>query len=644
MEKIVQKLSKYPDFPIYLVVIICLIAGMVSYKDFGQTWDEPLFYSYADAIPSAYSISARLNGTFDINNTYGAAEDHKRYGPAYLLLAKPFVDGIVSIAKTDKASAWHFINFVTFQVGVLILYFLARRWVKPWAAFGAATLFATQPVLWGHAFINPKDLPFTVFFIATIYCGFAMVDHSALPDEQVENSARADKYWKIAQVLILILFAGASIATLMLLAFSRQIQGQLPAWISAIYNAPPDSFIDRTFALLTFNGHNTPVDAYIKIAIVRLPRIKLMFAGVTMLLFAISLLIIYWRNGLTRIYRTFDLKLNPWRMLAAGILLGLLTSIRILGPFAGLLISIYYLLKFGKRALSGILIYGIIAIFISLISWPYLWISPSGNFLDVLAHMSNNPQGVPILFNGKIISSLNIPPSYLPIMLGLTLTISVWPLFLAGLIIGIKKTFNPGRNNFEVQSFFVVLTWFFLPFLYAVAKHPPMYDGFRHFMFIVPPIFLIISVGLDVILPWLRRAGFIAAFLGLIILPGVFGIIRTHPYEYAYYNEIIGGVKGAFRRFETDYWLTCYKSAIQDLQQSHPEQKTLFVLRNSRLATYYSQENTSVQAYHENKIFPGSYLLLTSRANNDLTYHPESPAIITISKNSVPLCIIRQIK
>ena len=32
-----------------------------------------------------------------------------------------------------------------------------------------ALLFASQPLIWGHSFINSKDLPFMVFFLASIY-------------------------------------------------------------------------------------------------------------------------------------------------------------------------------------------------------------------------------------------------------------------------------------------------------------------------------------------------------------------------------------------------------------------------------------------------------------------------------------------
>ncbi len=36
--------------PIYLLLIVLLIVGLLTFQDFGLTWDEPLFYAYADAV------------------------------------------------------------------------------------------------------------------------------------------------------------------------------------------------------------------------------------------------------------------------------------------------------------------------------------------------------------------------------------------------------------------------------------------------------------------------------------------------------------------------------------------------------------------------------------------------------------------
>ncbi|HSK66704.1 MAG TPA: hypothetical protein VK888_07235, partial [Anaerolineales bacterium] len=146
--------------PILLLLAVNIIAGLFIFRDFGLSWDEPLFYDYGNALGYAYSPPEWFSGRFDVDNSYGSSgDDHKTRGPAYLLLAR----GPVRILETygvDSASAWPLINFLFFQGGVYVLYRLSRRWMKPSGALAAAALFAWQPMLWGHAFINPKDPPF----------------------------------------------------------------------------------------------------------------------------------------------------------------------------------------------------------------------------------------------------------------------------------------------------------------------------------------------------------------------------------------------------------------------------------------------------------------------------------------------------
>jgi hypothetical protein len=74
--------------------------------------------------------------------------------------------------------------------------------------------------------------------------------------------------------------------------------------------------------------------------------------------------------------------------LLAGILLGALTSIRILGPLAGLLVILYFLLKTEPRPLAGLVPYAVVAGLTLFATWPYLWEAPLRNFIQVLQHMA----------------------------------------------------------------------------------------------------------------------------------------------------------------------------------------------------------------------------------------------------------------
>ena len=72
-----------------------------------------------------------------------------------------------------------------------------------------------------------------------------------------------------------------------------------------------------------------------------------------------------------------------------------------------------------------------------------------------------------------------------------------------------------------------------------------------------------------------RLAPLVAAALGaILLLPGLSGAARTHPYQLAYYNSLVGGTKGATARgFETIYWGQSLAEAppfLNSLQQPSP--------------------------------------------------------------------------
>jgi len=48
-------------------------------------------------------------------------------------------------------------------------------------------------------------------------------------------------------------------------------------------------------------------------------------------------------------------------------------------------------------------------------------------------------------------------------------------------------------------------------------------------------------------------------------------VIKTHPYQSSYFNEIIGGINGAVRRgLETEYWGNAYLGVLPFMNQ-HPD-------------------------------------------------------------------------
>jgi hypothetical protein len=505
--------------PIILLLVINLVIGLFTFRGYGYSWDEPLFYDYAKSLGYAYSPTEWFSGHFNLENAFGAsATDHANRGPAYIVLAQPLVS-LVEALGLDNASAWHLINFLTFQLGVYLLYRLASRWMSPTAALAAAALFAWQPLLWGHAFINPKDPPFLVFFTGAMCFGLEMVD------DLVQGSG------------------------------SKNV-----------------------------------------------------------------------------------------RLLLASFFLGIATSIRVLGPLAGVLIGLYALGHLKKISLPVLAKYfaafAVLTLLVAFATWPYLWTDPLQKFIEAFGFMSDNPTQLNVLFNGQIYRAYDLPHRYLPVLLAITLTEPVWLLFAVGLGIGFWKS-NP-RTRYVLA---LILLWFLIPVAYVLLRKPPMYDGFRHFLFMLPPVFLFTGFAFEKILGMVRPRWASLTLIAALLAPGVYGSVQLHPYEYAYYNAFIGGTGGAFRTYETEYWLTCYREALQQFEQQAPQGVQLFVKREPYIAAYYSGPNIAIHDYRTElkDIRTGDFLLVNTRSNEDRAAFKDAPVVLQVGRAGAVFCMIKQI-
>ena len=513
--------ARIKNLPVLLLILFNLIAALFTFRDYGYSLDEPLFYGYADAIGYAYNPLERLKPDFDMERAYGPSPwDHRNRGPAYLLLARTPAHILQSLGL-DQASAWHLTNFLFFQVGVYFFYVLARRWMGPWAAFFATALFTFQPVLWEHAFINPKDPPFEALFIISLELGFRMADYLA--------------------------------------TFP---QGERPA----------------------------------------------------------------------RIFR---------HILLPGIVLGLTTSVRILGPLAGMLVGLYFLLLRRPSRLGWVAVYALVALAAMFASWPYLWEAPIHNFLGTLRFMADNPTELRVLFYGEIYRADALPLRYLPALLLFTLTEPVWPLAVIGALAALLRIL---RGQIAWKTLLPAVLWLVIPLLYVLAARPPMYDGFRHFMFIVPPLFLLAGIALDALFDRLKSTWLRVPLIALLLFPGFLAYVQLHPFEYAYYNQFVGGTRSAAARFETDYWLTCYKQAMERANQLARYDPTIYVRREGYIAAYYAAPGINV--WDASSIGgtpqPGNYVLNGSRADPSIQKYSGNTTMIVVERQGAVFCTIYQ--
>lgn len=266
---------------------------------------------------------------------------------------------------------------------------------------------------------------------------------------------------------------------------------------------------------------------------------------------------------------------DSWRrVLLAGLALGLALSVR---PGGILLLGLFFVgtsilarATVGRQP-SGASTEGRKAAILGLawlvlfLSWPWAQEHPLKSLADATALAVSFPLPIPVLFEGRIVASHDLPWYYLPKFLLLTTPPTLLALFLAGTIVSAVRAVRERRSR-ETALAALTLMWFFLPVALFVARRPPVYDGLRHFLFILPALAVLAAVGASELRRVVRaRAGDVAAWavVGVLVLLPVKDLIRLHPYQMTYFNGLAGGLREAAGRYETDYWIAGYRAAIQ---------------------------------------------------------------------------------
>jgi hypothetical protein len=132
------------------------------------------------------------------------------------------------------------------------------------------------------------------------------------------------------------------------------------------------------------------------------------------------------------------------------------------------------------------------------------------------------------------------------------------------------------------------------------------------------------------------------------LLPGIVGIINLHPYQYIYYNSLIGGVEGAFRKFETDYWYTSYYESTKYINQVSSKNDTILVYGSWQIVDYYAREDLTIIRYikddEETQFEESDYAIISTRGNKDLYLLPDEQTVFTIEESGATLAVVRKLK
>jgi hypothetical protein len=306
--------------------------------------------------------------------------------------------------------------------------------------------------------------------------------------------------------------------------------------------------------------------------------------------FAVAMIILM--LGLVRLAEEYPSP-SPRTILIVGLGAGLSIGSRILGGMA----VVYALVGFvplwleefhqhgareaGKRFLHvvHVLLPGLILGYLVMgLIWPWSIMEPANPFraLTYFSHFFEKPWKE--MFDGALVSVPDMPWSYLPTLFALQLPEVLLALSIAGVagtFVGLTHRDVPARRKTILLTLTLAAT---LPLAIAMVKRPALYNGIRHFIFVIPPMAVIAGVTFAWLMNWLKahyrswQPAAVAVFsFGLLL--SLSEMIRLHPYQYTHFNHIAGTVRAVDDLYMLDYWGLAFKQASDALHEDLAERK-----------------------------------------------------------------------
>jgi hypothetical protein len=546
-------------WPLWILLVVGLILIPVIADDFGAQWDDP-----ANA-----KIGAAALGAYVGDAEYFSLRHQEDHGPFFFMLsaAGSKVLGVL-LPAWRSLDRRHIMNAMALLLGLCALYAICLRHFGRWAAGLATWLFATQPLILGHGFVNQKDTPFMAFFAASVALGLYAADGWTMPRGVPRAPAKEEKDVRLARrIPVGIACICSMLAVLWFVDWWGEgwTQGFALETLSRLHSGEIGGWMRALFLLVATDSYKTPLSLY-------QAKTTILFSWLRVLLAPMWLLIIIgvWSRASRRVgagIRRFVSGPYPLLILA-GVVLGCAISVRQYAALAGCMVCALLMFKARRRSILPLASYGVTAAVTTYATWPFLWTDPVGGFLRSLSRASGYGETT-VLFRGHVYEAGGLPWDYIPGLAALELTEPALLLFLIGCAVLVWRAIRRRSNAIEVG---VLLVWLVVPVVAIWLADATIYDNLRHVLFLLPTAFIIAGYGIEAILSRLSWRWAAGAMVALALLPGVLACTRLHPYESSYFNSLAGGLSGASHDYYLDPMCITYREAagiVNDVAAPH---------------------------------------------------------------------------
>ena len=339
-------------------------------------------------------------------------------------------------------------------------------------------------------------------------------------------------------------------------------------------------------------------------------------------------------------------------ILALGVVFGIAQSMRIVGAtlfVVHALFSIFQVVT-GKESWAKTLLHSTLILMISLFIWvlsvPFLGTNFFANLIYIVTESTEfQTWNHKILYMGDFLSKERRPWHYLPVLLSLQLPLSVLLSLGSGLFLIIRKKL---RYNVSHPVSIISVT-ILINFIIYIVLHPVVYNGIRHFLYLAVCLVLLASFFLvDLYNKAKTKQKFVLlSSVSIYLLFTLVRMIFLHPYEYIYYNELIGGLRGANKNFELDYWGAAYKESAQrvlkNVQGTGINNLKVYACDNQFSVVYYSQFQYELvgRSRDADVIICDTFNEQLRKQTDDAAYQNTFPIVYEIKRENTPIHVIR---
>lgn len=275
--------------------------------------------------------------------------------------------------------------------------------------------------------------------------------------------------------------------------------------------------------------------------------------------------------------------------------------------------------------------------------WPYLDDDYFHGLLNVFKDSKDYYWDGLIMFMGHLIHPSDRLGWYLPVWIGVTTPLFLLAFFIFSFFIPAKAKETNFRSLYVLMAAALLIN-----LLLYFTLRPTIYNGLRHYLFLLPILAVMSAMGFIEFVRGRFSKNVKTAVLVLVsanVLMVLVQMARLYPYPYLYFNETVGGLHGAYGKFETDYWGESLKEASQWLAaEAAREPNRHFNVKTSATCeqeTYYFKSN--MQGGNAMKD-PDYWIALNIERDFQLTPDLKEKVAFTVRREGVPLAYVLKMK